>query len=1397
MFAELIYDYAYADEYTRNSDNQDLVSINMAGSTSNKILWDVSINSKSQILDSNELLLKIQGEHSLDLEQLKATLNEYQVVIEQSDKSKEVYVLKLKDNSQSINFKFETSSMDNHQSDYSAKLSLMLNNQEVSARDYYHQKISIKGNITFVGLPNEFILPESQLSLVDTSSGEVVKTIRNIESKGYEFSDLRKFNENGEVIDYKVVPHDLINYEAEVKDNDVIYTFMTTSLEGVIENKEQIPFTIHLINKNNNEKVKEKEIRNESNYSFQDLPKYDEKNTLISYAIQIEGIEGYNFEITNHNITVIKENDEKTITVLPEERLSSEIPSSETYSENKDNIETSTSLDNISESVSDESSDTTTNFTIEKPIVNEPSTRRLVNSFSLETSSIQSLTTTNGSSSFVTDTPLVHSQTGDTLTINGTLSPDGNKINWTITIGRNGNTAHNIEYRLYNMVFSAGQTLDTGSIIQTLTNGSTKTTKTLTYNTQYKAITGSFSSTGTSGGTGPSAAVISFSTTITDKTKPWYNLSIGGGTPGAQFIANNQNDFFSINGTLYAEDKLAPTAPQVNTITSASLSVTGTAEPNTLITVLLPNGTQVTGPVDASGNYKINIPAQIQGSVISVTAKDSAGNLSSPTKVTVSNLVPTTIGTVYDNQTSVLGTASPGLIVTLTNDKDEIIGTTKAGDDGKFYVELFRVQTVGTIIYAEAKNASGQVSNKAQTTVLSSANVPTPGNGLPIVEPSPSYKGAISDMSWDERGLYRNRVPQPVEYTEGFLWKAAQPTSTPNKYAIDLKTQGRDTISQTPLDIVFVIDNSKSMETLTSNGSSRWQNMKTSVNSFIDKVTTGNSGDITKDTRIGIVNYATKIVSQTGFQTNATAIKNAIPNSFQQDTSIPGGTGHTFTQLGIRTGSNMLSTARPNSKKIMILLTDGAPTFSYKGLTATTPENISSFSNVVVGNGAVFPLNSSQGNFAYSIGNVAITNHGQPTISEAKLIKAAHPDYEVYAVGLETNKLSGLDLASVNDMNNVINYVASDTKNAFVTNDTSIDLPNILSNIAQNTVKSISTTTSTTNSGTITDPIGEMYDLDLGTNNTFDTSDYKLTSSHPDLLKNVTVNYDVASRTIMLKGATLGKGEWININYKVSLRTSDPNFKDDQWYPMNGKTTVQTATSTIDFPVPEAKYSYPTYSFSFIKMSDKDTALQGAIFSLTNSTGTVVKSTSDNLGLVKFSSLKAGNYALKEIQAPAGYLLDNSTHSVAVSPNGAINIDGQTYDGIQQFKLTNKLAVGALKVKKYDAGNNARLLAGAVFELKDENGKIISTLKTDDSGIVNFDQLPFGDYLLTETIAPAGYQLDNTQRPITIDGTTVVTKEIANKRATLPNTGGRGTVMFTITGIGIMIATIMLRRRKN
>ncbi len=145
--------------------------------------------------------------------------------------------------------------------------------------------------------------------------------------------------------------------------------------------------------------------------------------------------------------------------------------------------------------------------------------------------------------------------------------------------------------------------------------------------------------------------------------------------------------------------------------------------------------------------------------------------------------------------------------------------------------------------------------------------------------------------------------------------------------------------------------------------------------------------------------------------------------------------------------------------------------------------------------------------------------------------------------------------------------------------------------------------------------------------------------------------------------------------------------------------------------------------------------------------------TTDADGVAEFSGLPMGTYQVWESAAPRGYTLLDTVRTITLEADATVTTtfnDGRMY--------------GALRVYKID-GNNGLPLAGATFNLTGESGfgdVIDMTGTTDASGYVYFNNLPYGTYTLSETIAPdARYSLA-ADRTITIGRTETITATVRN-----------------------------------
>ncbi|MEH6947264.1 Ig-like domain-containing protein [Bacillus sp. JJ634] len=100
------------------------------------------------------------------------------------------------------------------------------------------------------------------------------------------------------------------------------------------------------------------------------------------------------------------------------------------------------------------------------------------------------------------------------------------------------------------------------------------------------------------------------------------------------YIDNNtEEDLYAI-GTIFI-DNVKPSKPTVKKVDDNDKVVKGKAEASSTVTVKAGSKTLGSAKASSNGNYSVKIKAQRKGTILSITAKDKAGNISSKTTTTV------------------------------------------------------------------------------------------------------------------------------------------------------------------------------------------------------------------------------------------------------------------------------------------------------------------------------------------------------------------------------------------------------------------------------------------------------------------------------------------------------------------------------------------------------------------------------------------------------------------------------------------------------------------------------------------------------------------------------------------------------------------------------------------
>ena len=208
-------------------------------------------------------------------------------------------------------------------------------------------------------------------------------------------------------------------------------------------------------------------------------------------------------------------------------------------------------------------------------------------------------------------------------------------------------------------------------------------------------------------------------------------------------------------------------------------------------------------------------------------------------------------------------------------------------------------------------------------------------------------------------------------------------------------------------------------------------------------------------------------------------------------------------------------------------------------------------------------------------------------------------------------------------------------------------------------------------------------------------------------------------------------------------------------------TLVPNKTGTVRF----RNYPKPTLTIDKVDSVTKD-PIKGAKFHITyasnnsftgelNDLGTYF---TDENGQIKLSKLRDGWYRVTEVEPAAGYAIkDLATQDCFIQA------------GTGKVLTFENTPLSALIIKKVDADSGA-MLQGAKFRVRylggtsGTGGTVIGEYTTSVNGTIVITGLKAGTYIVEETKAPAGYEIDDTPQTVYLSGKEqdVVTVEFSN-----------------------------------
>ncbi|MET3320531.1 UNVERIFIED_ORG: hypothetical protein ABIC97_003631 [Peribacillus simplex] len=241
---------------------------------------------------------------------------------------------------------------------------------------------------------------------------------------------------------------------------------------------------------------------------------------------------------------------------------------------------------------------------------------------------------------------------------------------------------------------------------------------------------------------------------------------------------NTEEDLYAISTGFV--DNVKPSKPSVNKVDNNDKVITGKAEANSTVTVK--SGSKVLGSAKATskGTFSINIAVQKAGTKLTITAKDSSGNVSSGVSVTVLDVVPPskpTVSKVDNNDKVVKGKAEANSTVTVKNGS-KVLGSAKATTKGTFSIKI-AVQKAGTKLAVTAKDSSGNVSSSASVTVLD------------VVPPSKPTVSKVDDNDKVVKG--KAEASSTVTVKVGSKSLGSAKAASNGSYSVKIKAQKKGT----------------------------------------------------------------------------------------------------------------------------------------------------------------------------------------------------------------------------------------------------------------------------------------------------------------------------------------------------------------------------------------------------------------------------------------------------------------------------------------------------------------------------------------------------------------------------------------------------------------------------
>lgn len=598
--------------------------------------------------------------------------------------------------------------------------------------------------------------------------------------------------------------------------------------------------------------------------------------------------------------------------------------------------------------------------------------------------------------------------------------------------------------------------------------------------------------------------------------------------------------------------------------------------------------------------------------------------------------------------------------------------------------------------------------------------------------------------------------------------KTVAPTTDPNTFNVQVDVVGGASKVVTPIDLALVIDKSGSMnDKVSGTRSTKFQLLQNAVDAFASNLL-DDSGSV----RIGLTSFQSTSSTTSGKpisgiskfgSTGFTSNKNSLmQHAILKDTPV----GGTPTYLGVEAGIKLLTDstygARSNAKKVLIVLTDGKPTFwpqlfrngKYASINDASKNPYTSYDR--------YTGNSYDGNGSEE--SIVIPDTYNNTSGGINQFLASQdPNNQI------TNRYSiAFGFTGDNNIKNMLGNIGTfyDASNA-----------STISTVLENIRRDILNYNSYIDDGQLSDSMSEYVNIvdgetsfssiQLLTNNgskTLKVIPSSDTTNYPAYAANIQGGWDASSNKFLFTNMNLGSADGIvqngfRLNYQVQLKEG---YRDGKFYPANGPTFAngRTYSHSLGFAVPSIRSE--TFSINVEKIWQGDSKYSGLRKDITlqlqqkignsgdwknvdgqtvmiaaSATGDALKGKFSNLPAVSIKEKSDGSldyqqiyYRVIESNRVPGY------KDPVIAPNDGITIDSTN----KNVTITNTLMTTNLDFTKVDEAGKA--LNGAEFTLYRKvngNPQEFNRITNPTDGKFRFENLPIGEYILKETVTPSGF----------------------------------------------------------